>query len=267
VSPTEFDLRAALREGEGDAPNAERVLAGARAYRARRRSRMLSTAATVVCVAAVGGVVAGVLGTSGNGESGAGSMAAPNVASSSGAPHSAAGRSGVAPGRLNQPYGTTTLALPGCPTTRPDFTPPAGSSSAGDLLPEPVRSFVVCSYGSGSAAPNRLLVTGNDAVALAASLHSTLPHPLGVACPRPVGLRSYSLAMIGVTAPGKTLPTITARLTVPACNVVVTNATVVRYGWQPPQSLIEQLATLRSGPVEIPSSPVTPGHNEGSPVR
>lgn len=269
MSPTEFDLRAALHEGEGDGPDADLVVAGARAYRARRRARILSTAATVVCVAAVGGVIAGVVGTSGHGESGGAGLAAPNAAPTAAAPHSAAGSAGGVPGRLNQPYnGSTTLALPGCPTTQPDTTPPAGSSSAGELLPEPVRSFVVCSYGSASATPDHpVFVTGNDAVVLADSLRATAPHPLGVACPHITGTPSYRLAIIGVTGPGTTLPPIATTLSLPACDVVVTNGTVAGYGWQPPQSLVRQLAASVSGPIEIPSSPVTPGRNEGSPVR
>lgn len=271
MSPTEFDLRAALRDGEGDELDAERVVAGARAYRARRRSRILSTAATVVCVAAVGGVVAGLVGT--GGDTGHGSGLAGPATAPTGGPSGANGRTyGAGPvPRLNQPYNTTTLALPGCPAALPATKPPAGNST-GELLPAPIRSFVVCSYGSpqrtgGSATPTRLLVTGNEAVALAESLRTAATHPLGISCPAPSQSRTYSLAMIGVVAPGRTLPAITATFTLPACDVVVSSDTAVRYGWRPPPALLEQLGAAGSQPAQLPSSAVTPGRNEGSPVH
>ncbi|MDT4951126.1 MAG: hypothetical protein QOJ37_3721, partial [Pseudonocardiales bacterium] len=54
MSPTEFDLRAALRDGEGDGVDVDRVVAGGRARRTHRRSQLLSTAAVVAFVAAAG---------------------------------------------------------------------------------------------------------------------------------------------------------------------------------------------------------------------
>ncbi|MDT4942501.1 MAG: hypothetical protein QOJ34_2590, partial [Pseudonocardiales bacterium] len=48
--PSEFDLRAALAEGEGDAPNPNLLISAGRARRAQRRSRVLSTVAVVALV-------------------------------------------------------------------------------------------------------------------------------------------------------------------------------------------------------------------------
>ena len=57
MSPTENDLRAALRDGEGDGPDASRIVIAGQRARARRRTQLVNTA---VAVALVGG-----LGTAG----------------------------------------------------------------------------------------------------------------------------------------------------------------------------------------------------------
>jgi hypothetical protein len=65
--PSEFDLRAALREGEGDGPDADLLIAAGQTRRAQRRVRLLSTA---VVIAVVGGGAFGATQLGGSHESG-----------------------------------------------------------------------------------------------------------------------------------------------------------------------------------------------------
>lgn len=280
MSPTEFDLRAALRDGEGDGPNVDRIVAGGRARRAQRRSQLLSTAAVVVFVAAAGTGGALLWGGNGSGGGNASDKAAFGAGDSR-----AAGQNPGAPNA--QPTGTTAnggsvrgSADPAvaCPTSVPHLLLPGGGSPGqfgadGPLFPDPVDSIVVCSYGSplrgAGVSPARLVLTGQNATALASSLENASKTRSAQPCPAIRSSDQHSLAIIGVTAAGTALPAITTTLSQPACNVQVTNGTAVRYDWAPPANLQTVLTTLTPRPAGSGSlPPVAPsGKNIGSPVH
>ena len=239
MSPTEFDLRAALRDGEGDdgggAPlDVDAIVDAARAHRNQRRTRILSAAAAVVVVAAAG--VGGALlihrdsGGSG-GQAGASSL--PHTAPS------ANSRSGNLPSHAAGPSSSLHL---GCPTAFPQQMMPGGGSpgqfgSDGPMFAQPVASVRVCAYGSGAAPvvqPAQLDLTGTQATALADSLENASRARSYKSCPVARNPGENRLA-IYATTPGNTqLPVVTATLTRPVCDVVATNGTAVRYDWRPP---------------------------------
>jgi hypothetical protein len=143
MAPSEFDLRAALREGEGDGPDVNDVIMAAESRRAQRRVRLLSTA---VVVAVVGGLAAGAaeLGSSG-GSSSNGSEAAAGAgqAANGDALHGAAG----AP---LAPAAKRALDSVPCPSAAPHYAVNAGglnSGGAAQLVSGQVRTVVVCAYG------------------------------------------------------------------------------------------------------------------------
>lgn len=251
MAPSEFDLRAALREGEGDGVDAGRVIARARAARATRRTRWATAAATVVVVGALGTGV-GALVHSG-GTDGAGSASGANAADS------AAGAEAGAPGAVPEPAAPgATGAFHGpaqgtekgpkvCEDTLPvATTPPAdGPGSSGPLLPRDTEAVIVCGYriaASGGIArhQNQDELVGPAARELARSLNSASPRP-GRACP---------------AGPARTMLTITVTepdiaphqpVTVSydsACGATATDGTAVRYDWAPPAGLAAKLAAL-----------------------
>jgi hypothetical protein len=259
MSPTERDLRAALHDGEGDGLNVDGIVSSVRSLRAQRRRRMLNTAAAVVVVA---GVAAGgtALVRSATGDSTASDSAKTNNGGAASAPGGASAQRGSAYGAAN---GTGNgglnsapppAGLPGCPASLPRYTlpgtsTPSTSAAGGRLFSGTVRSAVVCSYGSLDAAlsgnapkPTRVVLTGNGAATLAASLENAARVRPKVMCPQIRSADERSLAVIGVAADGARLGTVTTTMNMPACDVRVTNGKAVRYAWSPPPSLANRLA-------------------------
>lgn len=287
MTPTEFDLRSALRDGEGDGPDVDRVVAGGQARRAQRRVRLLSTAAVVAFVAAAGVGGAVLVNRGGGGQSGdsGGAALAPSrhtsVDANGGrvtdkvpaAPASAAG-SGAADGKTS-----AKAAGVACPATLPRRLLPGGGSPGqfgadGPLFTDPVTSLVVCSYGSPVRAseqvtPGRLVLDGANATELARSLENADTTRSSSPCPTIRYATARSLAIIGVTARGTAMTPVTTTLSQPACNTVVTNGTAVRYNWSPPANLAPILDSLTPRPVGSVTVPniSSSGKNIGSPVR
>jgi hypothetical protein len=288
MSPSEFDLRAALRDGEGDGVNVERVIAGAQATRARHRTWLLSAAAAVV-VAGVGTGSAVVWG----GGSGGGPRAEGANSRANGPAHGALPANGPAHGSAagpaKSPTAETARPVPNsaastgtavaCPSTYPHYLVPGGGSlvpgggspgqfgSDGPLFSKPVVALVVCGYGTAQEAaslkpparPGRLVLTGDNATRLAASLENAPKTAPGCG-----GMRTapHSFVIIGIGSDGSRVGTVTA--TYQSCDEI-TNGTAIRFEWQPPADLapvIENLVPIK-GTVLKPSPPV----NHGSPPR
>jgi hypothetical protein len=114
MSPNEEQLRAALREGEGDRPNADLIIASARAARRSRRRVAAAIAASVAVVIAIGGGITALSLRSGNSPS---SSAA--AGRSQPLPTSAAGAAPPAarPGAELPPAAPSALACPSTPPT------------------------------------------------------------------------------------------------------------------------------------------------------
>lgn len=272
MSPSEFDLRAALREGEGDGLDPDRVIARGVAHRAQRRSRLINTAAAVVLVAGLGVGGAALIKSGDSGSGSSSSAGGARAASSSGSSAAAGGqvtKSDQSAGAREPVAAAPTAAaraVPGCPAEYPRTLLPTGSATKSPLFAEPVLYAVVCSYGPPTAAtvPSRIVLVGARAADLVSRLeHASLtftPRP----CPTVLASRRSALAIIGVTAAGTRLPVVTTVVDSSACNLQATNGIAVRYDWKPPADLLGELEASTTGTAA--GSPAPPGAS-GSPVR
>jgi hypothetical protein len=254
MTPTENDLRAALRDGEGDGLNVERIVTHGR-ERAQRRSRLVNAAAITVVVAGVG-VGLTFLGDSDKKNS-AGSGAA-----AGGSEHRSSvqyGRSGknapLAPGAgaasvIPSAQRSAPSAAIGCPASLPRYLlPPTATDTGGSLFSGPAATVVVCAYGGDSAGQKatRVVLKGEDAKALVDSLEQTSARRPSGMCPDYRRADEQSLALIGLDASGERVGLVTTTLGRPACAVDVRNGKIVRYGWQPPAALTGKLAPVVPG--------------------
>jgi hypothetical protein len=282
MSPTEHDLRAALSDGEGDGPDAGRLIALGEAQRARRRMQALSTAAAVVLIAGAGtGIVALARGGGGDDKTSADSAAGQRYDSNSGT--AAAGGAARLPAVPSATGGASTNAEKSadaavrCPATVPRYALPGGGSpgqfgSDGPLFSKPVQSVVVCSYRAADAPgaqpastlPARAAVTGAKAARLAASLNAAAATP-GASCPQTDLPAVSDLAIIGLAADGTSAGTVTATYQPAGCSARVTNGTAVRYNWTPPSELVPVLARLSPRSAVVPTQMPT-GKVHGSPI-
>lgn len=243
--PSEFDLRAALRDGEGDEPDVNQVIIAGDARRAQRRSRILSAA---VVIAVVGGLGLGAAEFGGSGGSGGGS--ADSAALHGRAVPQAAG--GLAAPAMPS-AAKAALADVNCPSAAPHYALSGGMNSYGSatqLFTGRVTSVVVCAYGaafeaasSPSLHPARLELAGRQAVSLARSLETA---PTAVPSTTCDSTTAEQFAVIPVDASGTTGQTVTAQLPSTACGAVVTNGTAVRYNWHPPPEIAAKLDELSS---------------------
>jgi hypothetical protein len=277
MSPNEFQLRAALRDGEGDSIDPDTVIVRARAMtqaRRDRRVRYLSVAAVVAVVGGIGTAAGITLSGSGNGtENSSGAGGAMPAQRSAAARPNAPGGANTAPGPL-----AVTSAVR-CPATAPTLRTPAGSpndqfGAAGPLFSGPVEGIKVCAYEEQSRNPiedssgrtANTVLTGPAATALATSLESAAKGPPKVMCPMYVTANGKILVIIGVSTSRRPMNPITALAAQNACGRPVTNGTAVRYNWGPPRVLSDFIAQLRTG--EGGTVPVQPtGKATGSPIR
>lgn len=287
MSPSEFDLRAALRDGEGDSIDVDRVVAGGESLRARRRVQMLTASVAIVLVAAGAVTTAALAGHGPRGYVGEGGGHATSARSD------AAGRSDK--GARAQPSARASDAAPAastasaagraatnivCPVNFPGYPKHLRPSvdgravgSTGPLFSAPVQAVVICSYGSmlsrtAATVPGRVAVSGVAAAQLQTSLETAPTAPTRGQCPYIASTRR-SYVFIGVDVDGRPEPPITATLDSGPCDPdPVTNGTATRYGWRPPRNLQTALLAIEPGN-RIVASPHPPssGRNHGSPIR
>lgn len=255
MSPSEADLRAALRDGEDDGrPDVDGLLTHVRARRAQRRTRVLSTAAAVVVVAAAAVGGAAVWGGSGDG---------------SGRPQ--AGSSPSAPPSATQTNTRGQADVPRCPATFPGSTaPPTGLSPTAAMFSAPVQTAVVCGYTEPTAAgsaPSMHVFVGDQATLLAQSIETASTSKLRIMCPDIVSAQKKQLAIVAVTAGGTRLPTVTTDVSIPNCNQPITNGAAVRWAWRPPASVAPLISALTARTGGIAHLPGAGSGLNGSPVR
>jgi hypothetical protein len=272
VSPSEADLRAALREGEGDGVDPHDIIFAVRQARARRRTVLLSAAAAVVFVGgAAAGVSALVNAGSPNG-SGTNSVvgASENAAAASGphrAPQASANQAHNPP--LEPGFDISTACA------KPAAASPTGSGSSADrsgqLLPGPVQRFIVCTYANfagpqSTASAQPVVVTGPAASSLARSLRTATATAIPPRCPMVASTGNIALRLIPVAPGNRRLPPLIATVGLPACASNVSNGVIIRYGWRLPPDVraLLHLGTVENGPIQL-----TPVHQHpiGSPPR
>jgi hypothetical protein len=250
--PSEFDLRAALRDGEGDEPDVNQVIIAGDTRRAQRRTRILSAAVIIAVVGGLGVGAAEFSGGDGSGGGSAGSAALHRPA--------AGGLAAPAPSAVRD-----ALARVSCPSAAPKYaaaeTNPSGSSAYGStrLFSGQVSSVVVCAYGPAFHAANtqlrspaRLELAGRQAKRVASSLENA-PTAAPTASCSSTSIEQY--AVIPVDASGNQGRPVAAQLPSSPCGALVTNGTAVRFDWQPPPGVAAKLEEL--SPTEPPDSLAT----------
>lgn len=254
MSPSESDLRAALRDGErDDVPDVDGLVAHVRGRRAQRRVRVLSAAAAVVVVAgaAVGGAVLW-----GGSEGGSGQQAGRTGTAPTAVPTSTGASFGVS--TATSPQGRTQ-----CPSTAPATVAPVGTAATGPMFAAPVTGVLVCSYsqtgvaspGAGSSgASASVTLSGADASALVTSIEQASTSRLRILCPDIATAEKKELAIVGLTADGRALPTVVTDVSVPNCNRPITNGTAVRWNWKPPASVAALIASVSTHVGGAPAS-------------
>jgi hypothetical protein len=255
MAPSEFDLRAALRDGEGEGLNPDHIIFAVEQHRARRRSRLLTTAAVVALV--TGGAV-GISQLDGSGTTGTSDSAAKNAVNgaqgSGGLVYGAAGSplaSAAHSMRVPAPLAPVDLAAIACPTAAPSYSfstrASLRSAASKPMFRTAVSAVVVCGYGSSADSaqgsmvqPTRLTLAGGRAWALARSLDHAAAYRKASCPARPDAGAHY--AVIAVAPSGSPAgPTVSAQL---GCNGLVTNGTAVRFNWSPPPELARRLEAL-----------------------
>ncbi|MFN2519150.1 MAG: hypothetical protein ABR604_08935 [Jatrophihabitantaceae bacterium] len=245
MSPSEFQLRSALRDGEGEHVDPDTVIARARGMQQERHDRRIRYASMAAAVTVIGGigVVAGVAlrgGGKANSGSAAGNEDSAVVRNGAAAPAKGA-TAAAAPGAM-----ADARAVP-CPTTAPHLALPGGGSGQfgahGPLFSGPVAAVKVCAYpGDGpvtrATSPSRELA-GQDAAALATSLDAAATNPPAGHCAgAPTTDEVSTLVVIAISTTGQAMPPVVVTL---SCPGTVTNGTALRYGWRPPPDLVNRL--------------------------
>jgi DinB superfamily len=137
----------------------------------------------------------------------------------------------------------------------------------GPLFRGSVESVVVCAYGTPSAAstarPQRLVLTDGAARTVVDSLEKAPQTKPTGACPLLRTADAQAVALLGVSADGKVVDTVTTTVGDPACSVRVTNGTALRYRWLPPTVLRTALAQVNpsAGRSHGPVVQASPGNS------
>ncbi len=255
MSPSEFHLRAALHEGEGEAPDADAIIGAALRLKRQRHDRVVrgGIAAAVLVLAGIGGGIALANHTSGKGASEAQSPAlgrasssrveapekadlpagaarlgkgtAGGAAAGSGVSGASNGQAGSAPvvGPIPLPAGSQATA--GCPSSPVRYTLPASDANTrraatASLFRAPVTRLVICDYGAAGNPTSREL-TGSAAAKVADAIEGSTASQSHRAC---LALAPATLLAFGAT--GEQTPLEVSG----TCNqLVVTNGIAVRY--------------------------------------
>jgi hypothetical protein len=280
MSPNEFQLRSALRDGEGEHVNPDTVIARARGVQQARHDRRVRYASVAAVVAVVGGIgVVGGVALSGGGGSDKTSSASKNGATTSDQGAAGAGNGGrsaaskpsqapvPAPGPMHD------AATVPCPDSPPRLVVPGGGGTGqfgakGSLFSGPVTAVKVCAYASSTVGvvPSTAL-TGENATDLAKSLDAAdKALPASMKCPGgPAPIERAALVIIGLDTDGNQMKPVVVTL---SCPTRVTNGTALRFNWTPPANITRLINQgIRADPSGGPISLPPPGKVTGSPIQ
>jgi hypothetical protein len=270
VAPNEFQLRAALRQGEGESPDADGLISHAVGLRQQRRRRITAIAGSTVVVAVVALGITGIV-DSGNSDSGGGSVATDTGGAAALARPHAPAKAAAEP---SQPPPSATTSEAGSPTggvvangiscpASPDrFAVPGGGGSGqfgstGPLFPSAVGALRLCGYpGAGGRAPKTQTVVGAQARRIAAALESAPATPVAGACAPNADYLGGTLEIYPVTPSGHRMRPVVVTLSCGASQA--TNGTALRYVTNLPSVFMKLVFPQSVGP----GQPI-----QGSPVR
>lgn len=242
MGPNESQLRAALREGEGESPDAGSLIFHARQVRRERRRRAGSIATGVAVVGlVVGGFTA--LATNGSHEQGGASGGGGYAAGSAGAagstdrlgnakaPALGASAASESDGQKEQLQAHAEAATRPCPTSASHYMLPGGGGindfgSDGKLFAGNVVSLKLCGYPSVASAPRTKVLDGSAATQLVATLESapSVAGGGGKCTETPV---NGKVEILAVNTQHKALKPVVITLGCPTSQA--TNGTAVRY--------------------------------------
>ncbi|MCW2496169.1 hypothetical protein [Jatrophihabitans sp.] len=267
MSPSEFQLRAALRDGEGDGVDPDRIISSALRLQLRRHDRRVRVLAVAAVIVVISGGAVGIAALNGSTRESGGAASAQSRTAAAGAAAGGADSGGAIP-KASSPSSESVGAsggavvpsspLPGvtCPKTPVSYELPGGGGTNqfgadGPLFAEPVAAIAVCSYPLGAASPTPL--TGTAATALARKLELE-----GSSSPRsgPYCAGQVRGELLSFTSDGTQLRPV--EITGTCTRVELTNGSAVRY--------VSLDLFTQAGVKFIPAG-LTPGKVSGSPKR
>jgi hypothetical protein len=260
----EAELRAALREGEGETLSAGHIVALGQARQQRRHDRLRNAAVAVVVTGLLGGGVGALTQLNGGSES-AGSASANGKNPAAGRDTYAGAVQEPAHGGVGGSEGSQPLApapstdvtfsaaggqigngasggsAAGCLKAPLALSVPTGTApgSTGALFAEPVASIMVCGYrerlsGQTYRLRGSTTLAGAAAGSLAADLEDLPTIPRTTSCA--IGGSPILLTVKAYASGGRPLAMVTVKGSAD-CGATVTNGTAVRYAWQIPKAL------------------------------
>jgi hypothetical protein len=279
MSPSESELRAFLRGGEGETPDADALIAHARAVRHNRRVRLASVAGAVIVVGAVSAGAVALGQDDGHPTAGSPPPATAQHQPTNGDTHEAPSRpapshiaSTAVPSHVGPSTGRTGPNAT-CPAIPPHLMLPGGGGTGqfggdGPLFDGTITSMQICGYaarGTGGAVQfsRATLVTGSRAGEIATSLNAASTKQLMPPCQPP--MRTSALVIYAKTASGVASKPVVVDY---SCGGSATNGTAVRYDWTPPPAVATALDALTTPVPALPNATgSTPITMSGSPVR
>jgi hypothetical protein len=257
VTWDEAQLRAALRDGEGETLSAGHIVALAEARQARRHDRIRTAAVAVVVTGLLGGGVGALTQLGGGNESGGSSNSATGKQPLThfGGDKRAAGSAGdaqgdraaggsAAHGEVPQPLAPGAGAAAVCPPHPAAVRWPADKAvnTTAPLFTGKVTSITLCGYRGKPQGVQTLrgasVLRGAQAQELADSINASPAGLRAISCPPPMYSRSVVLYPVSGTTPG------TAVLLDATCGIDVTDGQVQRMVWYPPADLRDVLDEL-----------------------
>jgi hypothetical protein len=249
MSPSESQLRAALQDGEGDAPDASLLISHALRVRRDRRRRVTSIAGGVAVVAVIGvgltalfssGTGGGNGGGGGSADSALGGAAAPAKvpadqaagAASSAAGSSSGGSSAAKPGAFRATATGGLVDALKCPATPARYMLPGGGGSgqfgSGDpLFPDTVAAMKVCGYPQAAGAHPRTHVYDKPtSTRIVTTLNSARDTATNASC-AVAHVVPGTIEILAVDSRGRTLKPVV--ITLRCRDSQATNGTAVRY--------------------------------------
>lgn len=269
MSPSESQLRAALKQGEGDSGlDPDAIIGKAVAFRRQRQQRRVRVAGVLGVVAIVGGIGIGLAATSGGNNNTAlpassqratASDELRNMPAAPSAPKGSAGSlTGSDYGGAVAGGGGMAPSTSGCPAKPVRYLVPGGGGtgqfgSRSPLFEQPVERLTICRYSpETNAFQSSSAIGGAEARALVTRLNASTSRPAATDCVTPV-----SVEILANDASGAALTPLTV---IGSCQqVMVTNGTAIRFA---PISELQPYLGVTS----LPPVPAT-GTMSGSPPR
>lgn len=249
----ESELRAALRDGEGQTLSPGHIVALAEARQQRRHDRIRTAAVAVVVTGLFGGGIAALTQLGGSSESASSNSGGKYAQSGFGGDRAAGGAAGSSAGAAGgkalhgsapQPLAPGASAAGACPPHPAAIRWPAdkAANTTAPLFTGKVTSITLCGYRGKLQRVQTLrgasVLRGAQAQELADSINASPAGVRAISCPPPMYSRSVVLYPVSGTTPGATV------LLATTCGIDVTDGHAERLIWNPPADLSNALDAI-----------------------